>query len=290
MLQMVKHILLIISSIALCSCNNHFQFKGFLMPTGDAVDRRFNESMEMHQDLKLETVPAQDEYSFYVATDPHVNKTHENLSIFNDAMRNDMSASFGVVLGDCIDVKDNLPKYLEALAYDSEKHSADPRIFHITGNHDLYFDGWDDFKNQIGPSVYWFDVIFSGGKDLFISLDSATGTLGNLQTRWLRSFLSENRQDYRHCIILTHVNIFYTDNSQVTSGNLPIEETYSLIDFFGRQNVTLVLQGHDHHREDLTYDNVRYTVLGTIKDGTEIPEYLIVHVDKEGARLEWRFI
>lgn len=290
MLQMVKHILLIISSIALCSCNNHFQFKGFIMPTGDAVDRRFNESMEMHQDLKLETVPAQDEYSFYVATDPHVNKTHENLSIFNDAMRNDMSASFGVVLGDCIDVKDNLPKYLEALAYDSEKHSADPRIFHITGNHDLYFDGWDDFKNQIGPSVYWFDVIFSGGKDLFISLDSATGTLGNLQTRWLRSFLSENRQDYRHCIILTHVNIFYTDNSQVTSGNLPIEETYSLIDFFGRQNVTLVLQGHDHHREDLTYDNVRYTVLGTIKDGTEIPEYLIVHVDKEGARLEWRFI
>ena len=140
------------------------------MPTGDAVDRRFNESMEMHQDLKLETLPAQDEYSFYVATDPHVNKTHENLSIFNDAMRNDMSASFGVVLGDCIDVKDNLPKYLEALAYDSEKHSSDPRIFHITGNHDLYFDGWDDFKNQIGPSVYWFDVIFSGGKDLFISV------------------------------------------------------------------------------------------------------------------------
>lgn len=287
---MVKHILLIISSIALFSCNNHFQFKGFIMPTGDAVDRRFNESMEMHQDLKLETVPAQDEYSFYVATDPHVNKTHENLSIFNDAMRNDMSASFGVVLGDCIDVKDNLPKYLEALAYDSEKHSSDQRIFHITGNHDLYFDGWDDFKNQIGPSVYWFDVIFSGGKDLFISLDTATGTLGNLQTMWLRSFLSENRQDYRHCIILTHVNIFYTDNSQVTSGNLPIEETYSLIDFFGRQNVTLVLQGHDHHRDDLTYANVRYTVLGTIKDGTDIPEYLIVHVDKEGARLEWRFI
>ena len=133
-------------------------------------------------------------------------------------------------------------------------------------------------------------MIFPGGKDLFISLDTATGTLGNKQTRWLKSFLSENRQEYRHCIILTHVNIFYTDNSQTTSGNLPIEETYALIDLLGRHNVSLVLQGHDHYREDLTYNNVRYVVLGAIKDGTDRPEYLKISVAQDDICLDWQYI
>ena len=287
---MVKHILLIITSVALCSCNNHFQFKGFIVPTGDVVDQRFEESREINHDLKYAAVEAQDEYLFYVATDPHVKDTHENLDIFNNALRNDDSASFGVILRDCIDVKDNFPKYLESLAYHSEKHSSDPRIFHIAGNHDLFFDGWEQFKQMIGPSVYWFEVIFPGGKDLFISLDTATGTLGNKQTRWLKSFLSENRQEYRHCIILTHVNIFYTDNSQTTSGNLPIEETYALIDLLGRHDVSLVLQGHDHYREDLTYNNVRYVVLGAIKDGTDRPEYLKISVAQDDICLDWQYI
>ena len=287
---MVKHILLIITSVALCSCNNHFQFKGFIMPTGDVVDQRFEDCMEMHPDLKSGSVDAKDSYHFYVATDPHVKHTNENLNIFNDALRNDGSASFGVVLGDCIDIKDNFPKYLEALTFNPDRHSSDPKIFHIAGNHDLYFDGWDQFKEMVGPSVYWFEVVFDKGKDLFISLDTATGTLGSKQSKWLRDFLTENRKNYRHCIILTHVNIFYTDNSQVTSGNLPLEETYSIIDLFGREKVSLVLQGHDHHRDDLVYNDVRYTIIGTIKDKTDSPEYLKVYVNQDSIELDWQSI
>ena len=290
MLQMVKHILLIITLVPLCSCNNHFQFKGFIMPTGDVVDTRFKECMEIYPDLKAGTVDAQENYIFYVATDPHIKHTNENLNLFNDTLRNDESASFGVILGDCIDIKSNFPKYLEALAYHPERHSSNLMIYHTAGNHDLYFDGWEEFKEMIGPSVYWFEVSFPGGKDLFITLDTASGTLGGKQTKWLRSFLSENRKDYRHCIILTHVNILYTDNSQVTSGNLPMDETYALIDFFERQNVALVLQGHDHHRDDEIYGKVRYTTLGTIKDGTETPEYLKVHVNQEDIQLDWQLI
>jgi hypothetical protein len=130
-------------------------------------------------------------------------------------------------------------------------------------------------------------VVFPAGKDLFISLDTATGTLGSKQTRWLRSFLSENRNDYRHCVILTHVNLFYTDNSQTSSGNIPIEETFALMDFLGRHDVSLVLQGHDHYREDLTFADVRYTVLGTIKDEAEAPEYLKVKSSDEDLHLDW---
>ena len=274
---------------AFYSCNRA-DVKGLLVPVSEGVDKRFEQSAAMNEDLKSGVVEAQEEYMFYVATDPHIHKTHKNLGIFNDEFRNDGDASFGVVLGDCIDSKNNFPTYLEALGFNSERHSYDRDIFHILGNHDLFFNGWVGFKEQVGPSVYWFEVAFPGGKDIYISLDTATGTLGNKQNKWFRAFLEENRKNYRHCIILTHTNFFYTDNSQVTSGNMPIEESFALIDFLGKQDVSLVLQGHDHYREDLTYDNVRYTVLGAINDHMADPEYLKVYVNQDDIRLDWRSI
>ena len=285
MLQMVKRLLPAIAAVAVCSCNQ-FQIKGLLVPTGEVVEKRFEQSAEMNKDLKAATVNAESEYMFYVATDPHTNETSINLSRFNDILRNDENTAFAVILGDCIEVKDNFPKYLEALSYSPDRHALNPDIFHILGNHDAYFNGWQGFMEQIGPSVYWFEVMYPGGKDLFISLDTATGTLGRSQNKWFRKFLEEKRKEYRHCIILTHTNFFYTDNSQTGSGNMPIEESFSLIDFLGKQNVSLVLQGHDHYWEDLTYHNVRYCVLGTIRDESDSPEYLKVNVTQENIHLD----
>ena len=287
---MVKRILAIfLCSAAIYGCNN-VDFKGFFMPTGDGVEKRFEQSAEMNDNLCAGAVQVEENYAFYAATDPHIENTNINLSLFNDALRNDTEASFGVILGDCIEIRDNLDKYLQALTYKPETHANDPRIFHILGNHDTYFDGWADFKEKIGPSVYWFEAAFTGGKDLYISLDTATGTLGRKQTQWLRTFLTENRQDYRHCILLTHTNFFYTDNTQFSSGNMPFEESLALIDFLGKQNATLVLQGHDHYREDLTYANVRYTILGAIHDNTKAPEYLKIHVTPDGVQLDWQYL
>jgi hypothetical protein len=87
---------------------------------------------------------------------------------------------------------------------------------------------------------------------------------------------------------MTHTNFFYTDNSQIGSGNLPIEECFSLIDLLGRHDVSLVLQGHDHYREDLSYNGVRYVVLGTIHDESEAPEYLKVEVGPDDIHLDWQ--
>lgn len=289
MLQMVKRICLIAWATAACSCNQ-LDVKGLLMPTGEGVEKRFEQSMQMNKDLKAEPVSTQESYTFYVATDPHINETHANLGIFNDALRNDVNASFGVILGDCTDKRDNIQSYLNAVSYDAERHACDHKIYHILGNHDLYFKGWTAFKENVGPAVYWFEVTFPEGKDLYISLDTATGTLGRKQTKWLHSFLAENRSAYRHCVILTHTNFFYTDRSQGTSGNMALEESYALIDFLGKQKVSLVLQGHDHFREDLTYNNVRYTILGAIKDETEVPEYLKVNVTQDNIELDWQVI
>ena len=53
MLQMVKHILLIASSVAVCSCNQ-LDLKGMFMPTGEGVEKRFEQSMLMNNDLQTE--------------------------------------------------------------------------------------------------------------------------------------------------------------------------------------------------------------------------------------------
>lgn len=290
MLQMVRKALYILLCAAACSCNNQFEFKGFVMPTGDGVEKRFEQSKEMNPDLKIAAIEASESYVYYVATDPHVDKTHRNLSIFNDALKNDAEAAFGAVLGDCGGKRGKLPVYLKALTCSIERHAHDQMIFHVLGNHDTYFRGWDDFKTMIGPSVYWFEVVFPSGKDLYITLDTATGTLGRSQTEWLKSFLNANRSSYRHCVVLTHTNFFYTDMTQAVSGNMPIDESLVLVDFLGRQKVSLVLQGHDHHREDLTYDNVRYTVLGAILDSSDAPEYLKITASSDGLDLDWQYI
>ena len=244
----------------------------------------------MNNDLKSRTIETQQNYTFYVATDPHIEHEHKNLDIFNDAFRNDAEASFGVLLGDCSEIQNNLDNYLDALAYKSERHKFNHEIFHVLGNHDVFFNGWVNYRKKVGASVYWFEVIFPEGKDLYICLDTATGSLGRKQSDWFRTFLKENRKSYRHCVILTHTNFFYTDNSQAGSGNMPIEETFSLIDFLGKQKVSLVLQGHDHYREDLIYDSVRYTILGTIKDESDKAEYLKVNVNADKINYDWQLI
>ena len=51
-----------------------------------------------------------------------------------------------------------------------------------------------------------------------------------------------------------------------------------------------MLQGHDHYRENLVYDGVKYTVVGTIRDESKAPEYLKVTVTAAGVSLDWQLI
>ena len=287
MLQMVRNIILTcVAMLAMCGCDR-YDFKGFFAPTGDVVQKRFEQSMKMTEGKAIQGIETDAEYTLYVCTDPHIDASAKNLQKFNDALRTDSNAVLGIILGDCIDQKDKYQEYLSATEHDAHQHTYNHNIYHILGNHDTYFGGWEKFKSLIGPSTYWFEVVFESGKDLYIALDTASGTMGGKQTEWLKTFLNKNRRNYRYCFIVTHTNFFYTDNSQVSSGNMPLEESFALIDLLVRHKVDLVLQGHDHYREDLTYKNVRFTVLGTIKDDSDSPEYLKVHIEKDNISYIW---
>ena len=116
--------------MSVCSCDR-YDLKGFFMPTGDGVEKRFEQSRSIHPDLKNRSVNTSQSYSFYAAADPHIDRTHTNLSQFNNVLRNDSDASFGIILGDCTDVRDNLHNYLEALFFNPDRHAYDQTIFHV---------------------------------------------------------------------------------------------------------------------------------------------------------------
>ena len=284
---MVRNIILIAGLMLTLEGCQTLDFKRMILPLGPGVEKRFEQSMKMTSGEATSSLEIQEDYELYVCTDPHVDKSSIYLEKFTDLLFNDPDASFGILLGDCTDRKDNLEAYMKAVAYSENRHLHEHPLFHVLGNHDVYFNGWEDFSRSIGPSVYWFEARFTAGADLYISLDSANGTLGGKQTKWLKSFLAEKRKNYRHCFILTHTNFFYTDCSQASSGNLPLDETLGLIDLFDKHDITLVLQGHDHTREDLKCGNVRYTVIGSISDKVKKPEFLKIRVSGKNVAYDW---
>lgn len=286
---MVRKSYLLLSALLLVSCQST-DFGGFFYSPSVAVDARFEQSLAITGDAPVAKLEHDTDYTFYVCTDPHIDGSTKNLSRFVGDMRADSDAAFAVSLGDCIDSKGMMKLYSETLAFNPELHQRAAPVFSVIGNHDLFFSQWNDFKKYIGPSVYYYELHLPGAKDLYIVLDSGNGTHGIRQTGWLKDFLKANRNSYRHCVIMTHVNIFKTDNSQNTSGNFPLEETYMMTELFDDCDVTLVLQGHDHFREDLIYRDVRYTIVGTIKDSAKNPEYLKVKVNGSGMSFEWVYL
>lgn len=282
---MVRVRMVLVAAMAMFVGCNSVDFSGMIAPTGDVVNTRFEKSMALGDGGSVACIDAAESYLFYVCSDPHVGKTATNLQTFATKMRSDSSAAFGVVLGDCTELRGAMSIYAQAIESTSE---ADTPIFSLIGNHDLFFSGWDDFYKLFGPSVYWFEVVHTSGKDLFITLDSASGTLGGKQMEWLKKLLENHRNDYRHCVVFTHTNLFYTDNSQTGSGNMAMEETCVLTDLLSQHNVTFCLQGHDHYREDLTFGGVRYTIVGTLRDEVANPEYLIVRMSDNGVEYLWQ--
>jgi len=286
---MVKIAFLILAA-AFLGCES-IDFRGFAAPPGDDADRRFSQSMSYLSQRGIVRLAADSDcYSFYACTDVHVNGSARNIRRFTDSLRCDPDASFGLVLGDIIDSRGMMPLFAQALQFDSVRQRRPLPVFVTLGNHDTFYSQWDDFRTLFGASVYYFEVHRSSSVDVFIALDSASGTLGARQMQWLRRFLGDNRRHYDNCFVFTHTNLFKTDNSQGASGNLPLDETLVLTALFDEGDVTAVLQGHDHYREELIFRGVRFITIGALEDGVRKPEYLRVNVAPGSVEYEFEYL
>lgn len=283
---MVKRLFFLMTASLLLTGCNKLDLTGLLFPTSGETDQRVQQSLKMkHKGVPQNITLSTDNYRIYVCSDIHTTDHQDRFSEFMRRYRADSTCALALNLGDISNQKGAMMTAADIAAFNPQRDLYDTPIYSIAGNHDLFFGQWTDYKNCFGSSTYTFTVTTPHYRDLYVMLDSGGGCHGKTQMEWLHNTL-KNRDQYRHCIICSHVNVFRNDMSQFMSGNLPLEETYELMDLLATRHVDAYLQGHDHHRSETYYGGVRYITLDCLKDDVEYVSYLVGEV---GDGVAWQF-
>lgn len=270
------------------SCGKNIDYLGILMTFNESPDERFAQSMEynnQHGYDKITGVP--DDYRVYVMSDIHVDFSTDNLDRYvSDYLADTEAAPFSLCLGDLINATGHFDYFAEHVKPVSD---AGCKIYYTTGNHDIYFDQWPEYFKRFGSSTYWFEVqTVSGYKDLYVAIESASGTLGADQREWLENALKDKQnQGFRHIIVFTHTHFFKKDTSQGHTSNFNMEETYDLLDLFDRYDVSMVLQGHSHSRDLTMFKDVVYLRVDALEDHYPDAFYTILKI---GGNINYEFI
>ena len=238
----------------------------------------------------IENVP--DEYCIYSTSDVHYSDfddivpqgEKDRLYKYITAERNDPKAVFSLLVGDLVNQggEAGYKKVEASMRFNDMTQAKNDPCFPVLGNHDLYFDCAKFYKQYFHTSTYTVTVKTVGGfQDLFILLDSGNGTFGRRQTQWLEEQL-EHRDDYRHCVVISHNWLFRTSYNYTTTpaAHLPQDEQYAFMDLMSRNNVDLVLMGHFHMREQRQFGGVKYVMTDNLNDGGK-PSYLVVTIGEK---------
>ena len=272
----------------LTSCGKNIDYLGLFMTNNESPDERFAQSMEYNNQHGYDIVTGvPDEYKVYTMSDIHVDFSTDNLDRYvSDYLADTVAAPFSLCLGDLINATGHFDYFAEHVKPVSD---AGRKIYYCVGNHDLYFDQWKEYFSRFGSSTYWFEVhTVSGYKDLYIALESGSGTLGIDQREWLEDVLkAKENQGFRHIIVFTHTHLFKKDTSQGHTSNFNLEETYDLADLFDRYDVSLVLQGHSHSRDITMFKDVVYLRVDALEDHYPEAFYTILKI---GHNINYDFI
>ena len=274
----MKGKVLILALLSCCctlvSCDS-LDLPGMFWSQSDTVDDRFAQSMAYNDQNGYATVHSDtDEYSVYVFTDFHTDGDTRNLDALVKTYES-APAPLSLYLGDVVNNRDaDWDLFIKATSPLSEQGD----LFVTPGNHDLYFGLWPEYLSYFHTASYWFEVLTPGAKDLFICLDSGSGTLGKSQRYWLEVLLASKASQYRHVIVFTHTHFFKIDASQGHTSNYAMEETYDLAHLFTEYGVSLVLTGHDHTMEDTTFGAVRYIIVPSLENSNPNAGYAVCSV------------
>ena len=240
----------------------------------------------------IENVP--DEYCIYSTSDSHCSDRdsielqgpEDRLYKYVTMERNDTNAVFSLLVGDLANESGEagFRRAEASMRFNPETQAKDDPCFPVIGNHDVYYDCAEYYKQYFHTSTYTVTVKTVGGcQDLYIFLDSGNGTHGKRQLDWLEEQL-EHRADYRHCIVISHNWLFRTSYNYTTTpaANLPLDEQYAFMDLMSRCDVEMVIMGHFHAREQRQFGGVQYVMTLNLNDsGT--PSYLVVNVGEKVA-------
>ena len=275
-----------------CGPDARLEMVGMFAGSSPTIDERFEESQKYNQQAGFATIQAlTEEYHVYVCTDTHIHGTRTRWEHFIKSYRADLLCPVAVHLGDIIDARTEFEYVEDALKRHPwiEMLPSKDTLMAVCGNHDIYFKQWEHFIKTFKTSSYYFVVKTPlGSKDLFIVYDSADGTVGKKQLKWLEETLAwADTQDFRHIVACTHTHFFKRDGSQGHCSNYPLEETYALLNLFTKHGVDMVWSGHDHTREITQVKGMTCIVVDSMKDENKEPYYMLV---KMGDKIDYEFI
>jgi len=267
-MEMQKIIFLSIA-VLLSSCAHDLDEAGAVHSKYNA-NERFEMSQEWNNTHPFQVIIIPDSnYTVIYCGDTHIG-TYEKFSQVLMAAKTPATTAL-VVAGD---ISRGHPESFDTL--ETLMNTVDSvNWFFTPGNHDLYFGGWDEYFPRFGASSYYFVVSTPAGNDVFINLDSGSGTLGNLQLDWLSGALASLHSSVRHISITTHLNVF-KDGLGFTSG-LPMEEVNVLLDLCAEYEVDYVISGHDHNRYESALGTTKFIIMDQCRDDEENSSYLEVH-------------
>lgn len=246
----------------------------------ETVNQRFNQSMEWNNlhPFRTLTEPV-DDYSIYVMGDSHVGTTKNLDAFLDEAMK--ANASAVVMVGDL-----TTGHAEDFNTFDSHlPHQDSIALFKMVGNHDLYFNGWKQYFSLFGSTSYIFTVTTPEAADLYICLDSGSGTLGSDQLDWLKSILEKERQNFRRCVVFTHLNLFRIRHTGST--NPLVEELYILMELCVKHQIDMIVTGHDHKKNVVCLGNTTHITMDALSDDYKDAGYLELYV--VNGRIEYRF-
>ena len=239
----------------------------------EPADQRFDQSRQLLAEKSSGEITVQsDEYSIMFMADSHAGTTNNLDSVFSTAIATGVSAV--CIAGDLTqgDIND-FPVFEQSIPDRDEIPT-----FLTPGNHDLWSDeGWTEFYQRFGPSSYFFTVSTPAANDLYIAMDTGSGTLGSKQLEWLEDILQNQRSGCRRCIIFTHNDFLRVRHSEIS--NPLIEELTVLIDLFTRYHVDMLIAGHDHEPSEELFGITDYVIAGAISDEDEDPDYMLLKVE-----------
>lgn len=287
-MKKLTYIILIVASLLLVSSCNRLDVLGMVVNRSD-TEERVSDWLDWNAQNGMpviEDVP--DEYCFYSCSDSHYSERdsilpqggNDRLYQYITVMRNDPNAIFAIHAGDMVNESGEAGFRMtnDALRYNETTQVTNKPCFLVIGNHDVYFDCAQYFKQYFHTSTYAVTVKTRGGdQDLFLFLDSGNGTHGRRQLDWLEEQLS-HRTSYRYCFVISHNWLFRTTYNYTTTpaANLPEDEQYAFMDLMSNNAVDMVIMGHFHYRDSKTFGGVKYVMTDNLNESKETASYLVV--------------
>jgi len=261
---MTRTVLIILAALLAVSCER-LDFIGMIHCQSASVDSRFESSMAYLEKKGIQDiVVGSDCYDFNALSDIHATTDFSGLTRYlrrSIDESTESTAPFFLCIGDIIDGHNHHKGARDAIA---PVIDAGWQFFTALGNHDILFGEWEQFLQCWNTSIYYFNVMTpSAGTDMFLCLDSAEGTLGKKQTKWLEKILSGiDRSKYRHITVFTHTDFYSFEHCLSMSSNFPKEEGYYLMDLLSKNKIDCVICGHNHYFQEFNWRGTRFLTLG----------------------------